>query len=132
MLFAACERVGADVQRLRKRKIPDACFCRHTLERRGVCRRAHHRRDAREHHARPHAEAEQRGDEGSEARHVSEFSRVLEELLKGKSRYSFGPRPRRAPHTECTMITWAFRFTEKYTWYSVFSSSQRRMSRFFL
>jgi hypothetical protein len=49
----------------------------------------------------------------------------------GNFRYTFGPRPRRAPQIECNMMTCVFRLTEKYTWYAVFSRSQRRMSLFF-
>jgi hypothetical protein len=46
------------------------------LERGGVRRRAQHRRETRQHHARLRAEAEQGGNDGGEAEHVSEFSRL--------------------------------------------------------
>jgi hypothetical protein len=78
-----------------------------------------------------HACAREGSNAGRGAEHVSEFSRLPERRLK-KEVHSFGPRPRRAPQTECSMMTCPFRFTEKYTWYSVFSSSQRRKRRYYL
>jgi hypothetical protein len=74
----ACSALEPDVQRTCKLKIPDACFCLHVIERRRVCGRTQHRRNAREHHTRLRAKAPQHGNEDGETEHFSSLAAFSE------------------------------------------------------
>jgi hypothetical protein len=72
VLLGACERVEADAQQGRGGKIPDAWFlsARSRARSRSTSRTGSSRRTRA---PRTRAQAEQRGDVGSETEHVSEF-----------------------------------------------------------
>lgn len=92
---------------LRELKIPDACFCLRALVRRCSVGRAQHRQEHKKQDAQS-LEGDEAGNGLEHDRHVAEFSCLLPGQLKGK-RYSFGPRPRRAPQTEWISTTFCSR-----------------------